>query len=551
MFELLDRDANGRTGKFTIGKKEIKTPNIAIVINPNRMLVPPKELKGFGADLIITNSYIIYRNQKLREKAEKGLHKFLNWSGPIYTDSGTFQMYSQNVKDINSEEIIDFQEKIKSDIITPVDMFTLPDDSKETARKKLKETSKRILSARGLTKKTLNAPIQGGLFLDLRKKACVEAKKSNPDLFSIGGIVPLMEQYRFRELCDIILTCKQNLPFSKPVHAFGAGHPMVFSLLTAFGCDLFDSAMYSIAARRGGYLTTNGTHQFENLTEFPCSCPMCANSNPRDVENKEEFLTKHNLYVTFQEIRTIRQAIKEDSLWELVQSRVRSHPKLLEAFEYNLKKYKRFISKHDNISKKSAFFYSGKESEYRPEVILAKERLKKVKSKRYFTKKPFGRIPVELSGVYPFSQSIIPGEPDKRVRSKPEEAVKKTIEYQFGKHKLKKFKVEISRKTGRIRRVYSDKLLGTIRSYDGLFLPTKEGANFIDMKKVVVDDDAVPFVENGKSVFAKFVKSAKGILPSEEVSVVDKKGRILAVGKALLNEDEMKDFNRGMAVKTR
>ena len=65
----------------------------------------------------------------------------------------------------------------------------------------------------------------------------------------IGGVVPLMMEYRFSELVDIILTVKGSLSPSRPVHLFGAGHPMLLSLSVLLGCDLFDSAAYVLYAQ--------------------------------------------------------------------------------------------------------------------------------------------------------------------------------------------------------------------------------------------------------------------------------------------------------------
>ena len=285
MIEVIDRDAGARITKWEIGKHKIMLPNICVVINPNRMIVKPKDLKKYGAEIIITNSYIINKHEKLRNEAIKGIHRFLGWNGPVYTDSGTFQMYSQKVKGIHPEKIIEFQNAINSDIETPVDVFTLPDDAKSVARKKLNETVKRVRKARKSAVNNLAGPIQGGSFLDLRAEASKKIAKTNPDVFAIGGIVPLMEQYRFRELSDIVLTCKKNLPANRPIHAFGAGHPITFAMLAAFGCDLFDSAMYHIAARRGGYLTINGTYNMKDIREFPCSCPECSRTSPEKVKS--------------------------------------------------------------------------------------------------------------------------------------------------------------------------------------------------------------------------------------------------------------------------
>ncbi|MBU5557689.1 MAG: tRNA guanosine(15) transglycosylase TgtA [Candidatus Aenigmarchaeota archaeon] len=563
MLEPVDRDAGGRICKWTVDKHIIHTPNIAIVINPNNMPVTPLELKkDFGAEIIITNSYIINKHEELKQQALKqGLHKFLNWSGPIYTDSGTFQMYSQGVKTIDPIGIVEFQKTIGSNIVTPVDVFTFPDDTAAVAKRKLNETVRRIMAARkSISDRYLVGPIQGGMYLDLRKAACKKVAKIQPDVFAIGGIVPLMESYRFDELAEIIITCKKNLPFTKPVHAFGAGHPMLFAFLTAIGCDLFDSAMYSLAAQRDGYLTTSGTIPLFDLQEFPCSCPVCSKADVIDIKKlpkpeREVFLAKHNLYVTFQEMRAIRTAIRGQWLWELVQERARAHPTLLEALHWTLARHAKWLLNLEWVSKRSALFWSGEESGHRPEILRALEWLKRVKSKRKFTKPPFGKIPVGLKSVYPFGQSIIPGVPEPKIKTTPKEIFSATVDYQFGNSTSKRFKdvrLEISRRTGRIRRVYKDNtLLGTIRPADGFFVPTIEGAKILKgkIKKVkITDPEVAGIVSRGGSVFVKFVKPLDVIFPGEEVSIVDKNNKIIGVGQTLLNSEEMKQLKRGVAI---
>ncbi|MEM5804317.1 MAG: tRNA guanosine(15) transglycosylase TgtA [Candidatus Aenigmatarchaeota archaeon] len=559
MLELIDRDAAGRICRWAISRHSITTPNICVVVNPNRLTVPPEELKReFGAEIIITNSYIIRRSDRLRPLAEAGLHQMLGWGGPVYTDSGTFQMYSQGNVDVNPDEIIGFQKKIGSDIITPLDMFTRPDDNLKMAKANLAETVRRVKAARGEVKdRLLVGPIQGGRFLDLRRKACKEVAKLSPDVFAIGGIVPLMEQYRFAELADIVLACKAELPAHAPVHAFGAGHPMVFALLAAFGCDLFDSAMYSLAADRGAYLTVSGTRQLSDISEFPCSCPLCSKHEPKGVlglpeQERKAWLARHNLYVTFEELRTVRQAIRENSLWELVQERSRAHPALLEALAHALKAHSKLLLEKDLFSKRSALMWSGPETAVRPEVVRAKQLLRRVRAKNAVAKEPFGRVPAALMHVYPFGQSVMPAAPKFRP-AKPEDVVRSVVRYQYGSDlKAKSISVEVSRKTGMVRRVWQKKkLLGTVRPHDGLFLPTMEGAKLLKMKKVLIDDPEVAkYVREGRSVFAKFVSKADDIVPGEEVAVFH--GReLIAVGSALLSGKEMKEMRRGTAVSVR
>ncbi len=563
-FELLSRDAGGRACKLAVGKDKIKTPNIAIVINPNRMIVPLSEIKKMGCEIIITNSYIISKNAGLRECALKeGLQKFLGWDGPVYTDSGTYQMYSQNVFDINPDEIVEFQKSINSDFITPLDLFTLPSDTRAAAKKKLLETAKRTAAARKNVEGNIVGPVQGGLFPDLRAQACKKIARINPDIFAIGGIVPLMEQYDFKNLCNIILTCKQSLPSNKPVHAFGAGHPISFALLAACGCDMFDSALYSLAAQRGAYITASGSYQLSDLAEFPCSCPACSQNSPEQIKKaeqseKEKFLATHNLFATFAELRLVRQSISENSLWELVQQRARAHPRILEALIFVLKKYKNYFMEKDMATKRSAFLYGGEESALRPEVLRAKEKLKNVKSKKYFVKQPFGKIPAELRSVYPFGQSIMPFYNEKSLsKIKPEQRIKAVLDYQFGKgagNLVKDYEMEISRKTGRIKRIYSgESLIGTFRANDGVFLPSIFGAELLrsKIKKVFVRDRGVAeYLRKGSDLFSKFAWKPDAILPREEVAICF--GReILCVGSALLNWKEMKEFKKGVAVKAR
>ncbi len=566
MFEIKARAASGRVGKWQIGKHSITTPTLAVVVTPNSRIVSLKNIKKIGAEIIITNAYIMKKSEHAQEIQKKGVHKFYGWDGPIYTDSGTFQMYSQGKFEITPQETLEFQKSIGSDIITPLDLFTLPTDSKEIAREKLKETISRIRSAREIVQKQqLCGPVQGGAYIDLRKKAALEVSKASPDLFAIGGIVPLMEQYRFSKLVESILSARQNLDPSKPIHAFGAGHPMIFALLAAIGVDFFDSAAYAIFARQGRYLTVNGTKAISELHELPCSCPVCSENTARELAEDTSLLAKHNLYATFEEIRTIRQAIFDGSLWELVEERIRSHPAMLEAYQA-IGKYRKFLEKSEPVSSKHAFFYLGKESLQRPVVFRAKNRLKEMK----FTKKDetfnwLGlKVPIGLKMVYPFGQSIIPGQKKSGV-AKPIDAAWQVISYQYQMPLLKAKKIiskdcvaEISRNTGRLQRLKNkDMLLGTFRGSDGYFIPTFEGAKEIVKQlhgayTVHVNKDVEQLIREGKTLFSKFVAAAdEKIRPGDEVFVVGSEGELLATGTALLNSREMTSFKYGVAVDIR
>ena len=558
-FELLSRDAAGRIFKIKEGDKKIRTPTIAIVVNPNKMTLSIKELKKAGVDLIITNAYILMKSKYREEIEKKGLHRFFKWKNFIYTDSGTYQMFSRDIKEIDNALIVKFQKKIKSDFVTPVDVFTLPTDDYKTSEKKLGETFKRVEKAREIVGEIV-FPIQGGMHLSLRKKACLVANSYEPKIFAIGGIVPLMNEYRYKELLDIILTCKVNLKPNIPVHAFGAGHPMTFALLTACGVDIFDSAMYSLAAYEERYLTPYGTKRLDKLIEFPCSCEVCSKHSPKDLKEmdkkeREKLLAKHNLHAIIEEIKRVRQAIVENALWELVQIRARSHVNILKALLFALKKYKKYFVENDVFPKPRGINYSGKETEMRPEIVKSKQKLKNVKSKSFVEIKPFGKVPKNLLSTYPFLHFQGMQEFEER-EVNWKSYFKLLLEYQFGKNAskaVKNFELEIA-KTGKPRYVFSNgERIGTISAETGFFLPNLRGVQLLKnfMKKVYVKKEAERFVRKSKYALAKFLYTKDKITPGEEVIIISEDGKLIGCGKSILNAKEINSFQRGNAIKVR
>ncbi|HDO42103.1 MAG TPA: pseudouridine synthase [Candidatus Bathyarchaeota archaeon] len=144
------------------------------------------------------------------------------------------------------------------------------------------------------------------------------------------------------------------------------------------------------------------------------------------------------------------------------------------------------------------------------------------------------------------------------------ERIRKIADYQFGKgvgEKLFPKEVEIvrSKRTGKIKYIYfNGTLLATLNPLTGLFTLTIEGAKRVlaamQPKRlwVQIRDEAVPFVERGSDVFVKHIINLdEEIRPGEEVIVIDGKGEVIAVGRAILSGIEMKAFKRGVAVKVR
>jgi 7-cyano-7-deazaguanine tRNA-ribosyltransferase len=376
-WEISDIDALGRIGKLVVNDKEMITPNLFPVVHPYRNILNLSELKKIGAQGVFTNAYIIYQNPEIRDIILKGgIHKHLSFDGIIATDSGAFQkyMYRKTDFELNAEDIEKFQEDIDSDFPVILDEPVQPDDDYETAKKKVNlsiQRAKDNINRRAKDTCHWFGPIHGAKYMDLLEISTIEMSKLNFDVYAIGGLVKSLLNYRFDLVIKTLLKVKENLVWNKPVHMFGLGLPQFFSLAVACGCDLMDSAAYVLFAKENRYFTlSTGTRNLEELDEFPCHCPICCEYKPKEVLNfnddlRTELLAKHNLYLSFSELRTIRQAIKEGNLWELVEQRIRNHPSLVDAFGI-IKSSFELSEKHEKVYKPHGRLFSSPESIHRP-----------------------------------------------------------------------------------------------------------------------------------------------------------------------------------------
>ncbi|MEE9377855.1 MAG: tRNA guanosine(15) transglycosylase TgtA [Candidatus Lokiarchaeia archaeon] len=376
-YEILDVDALGRIGKLEVNKKQMITPNLFPVIHPFKNIIPSSDFKNFGAQSVFTNAYILYQNETIKENVlKKKIHQFLDFDGLIATDSGAFQQYmynSSNMK-INAEEIEGFQEKIESDFPVILDIPLQPDDTYEMAMNKVDATIDR---ARENIKRRSNencvwfGPIHGGKYHDLLIRCVNEMNNLDFGVYAIGGLVKLFLDYRFDVAIQILLNVKKSIKPNKPLHMFGLGLPQFFSLAVACGCDLMDSAAYILYAKENRYFTlSTGTKNLEELEEFPCYCPICTKFSPNELKKFEDklrikLIAEHNLYLSFSELKTIRQAIREGNLWDLVEQRIRAHPNLVKAARILKKDYPTF-ELYEKIYKKHGRKFVSYENIYRP-----------------------------------------------------------------------------------------------------------------------------------------------------------------------------------------
>jgi 7-cyano-7-deazaguanine tRNA-ribosyltransferase len=261
--------------------------------------------------------------------------------------------------------------------------------------------------------------------------------------------------------------------------------------------------------------------------------------------------------------------------------------------------HKRLNERYKPLFNTTVVFKEGK----KPYSTFYSKEIGKIMSKNeanLLVRSHFGPVPIELDEMYPFAQSVFPGFVDKET----EEAARvvfnlftknkkicywngnKTLteldrvsigdfdpdmnrisavsDMQFGKNASKtllngSIKIIKSKKTGKIRNVYCNgKHVLSMRASDGMFTLKTDGAKLLHKSfkypklRVIVNDDAAPFIKDGKSVFARFVKDCDPDLrPLDECLIVDKKDNLLAIGRCILNRFEMLSFNYGIAVKSR
>ena len=525
-----------------------------------------QELAECGAQGIITNSYIIHKNSGLKKRAiAEGIHAMLGWEGPVMTDSGTFQSHVYGEIDMEPDVILDFQKKMGVDIGTVLDVFTEPGTRFREASKELKETQKRIEEAdQNKGDMLLAAPIQGGRHLDLRHRAATAASETNADLFPIGGIVPLMEQNKFQRLAEVVFSSKKGLDISKPVHLFGCGHPILFALAVFMGCDVFDSSSYAKFASRDSLMFTWGTRKLDDLEVLPSefsAAPGITIEQLKAMESSERqrIIAKHNLIVSFTEIRRVKQAIHEGTLWELVENRLRTSPALMKVFDV-LKEEGEWLSKFEPAYRYKTPVKTGKESDERP--IFANFRKF---SEGDMTHPYFGRMPLQLSETYPFHPGLLQDDMEGwKMQNWDIARVRTILDYQFGKGIGNVFTngdVELvtSRKTKRLRNLVLDgKHLASLSHRRGLFILQEQGARLIHKNskslqfRIVIDPETASFNRDGKSVFCKFVKDIdENLRCMDECIVVTPKDELVAFGKLIVSPEELGLGQQGMAIRVR
>lgn len=401
-FEVAYSDLAARIGRLQTRHGVIETPAFVPVIHPVRQTISPKFLKSLGFSAIITNAYIALEHYGDIAR-EKGIHEIVDFDGVVMTDSGGYQVLEYGSIGVEPGLIAQFEKDIGSDICVPLDKPTGYGLDYPTAKSYVEQTLSNAKDTLPIilegstdvkephqTKKEARiygqiwaGPIQGAEHLDLVRYAASELDKIGYTLMALGSPVEIMEAYEFSILAQMIASVKSAVP-TKPIHLFGAGHPLTIPLVVALGCDMFDSASYMLYAKDNRYMHSNGTARLEDLIYLPCHCPVCTKYSAKELLNIEKEtrtaeIAKHNLYILQSELNTVKQAIVDGRLWEYVIQKSRAHPKLMDAVE--MLKNTEFLGQGTPLFKQKAIFLFDPIDQFRPEAVYFRQMVSRFRSR--------------------------------------------------------------------------------------------------------------------------------------------------------------------------
>lgn len=313
--------------------------------------ISPEMLKEMHSQVILANTYHLWLRpgEDVIEKAG-GLHKFMNYDGPMLTDSGGFQVFSlgktrkieeegvkfKSIIDgsalfLSPEKAIEIQNKLGADIIMSFDECAPYPCTYEYMKDSMERTlrwAKRGKEAHKNTdKQALFGIVQGGEYADLRERCAKELVKMDFLGYSIGGTsVGEPKDVMYKMVDDAV----KWLPEDKPRYLMGVGNPIDLIECAIRGIDMYDCVLPTRVARHGAVMTSMGRININNEKykydytplDPNCDCYTCKNytkSYIRHLHKCDEIFGKtllsiHNVNFLLKLASDIRQAIKEDRL---------------------------------------------------------------------------------------------------------------------------------------------------------------------------------------------------------------------------------------------
>lgn len=354
-YTLIHKDAhsNARLGKINVFGKEVETPVFMPVgTQATVKFLSPEDIKAIGSSIILGNTYHLWLRPgtEVMEKAG-GIHKFMNYDGPVLTDSGGFQVFSladtRKIKEegvtfkshldgstlfMSPEDSIHIQESIGSDIAMSFDeCIPYPSDYdyvKDSVERTLR-WAKRGKDAHTRKDQALFGIVQGSKYEDLRKYCAKELVKMDFDGYSIGGTSVGEDKETHYKMLDYTLP---YLPEDKPRYEMGIGAINDIFEAVERGVDMFDCVLPTRIARHGTLMTSEGRINIKKniyADDFgpvdpECDCECCRNYTRAYINHLfraneglgNRLMSIHNLRFLIHIMEGIRQAIKEDRFLE-------------------------------------------------------------------------------------------------------------------------------------------------------------------------------------------------------------------------------------------
>ena len=364
-YELKKQSKRARYGILHTNYGSFETPMFMPVgTQATVKTLSPEELKEVGSGIILSNTYHLWlRPGEDTVNGAGGLHKFMNYDGPILTDSGGFQVFSlakNKKKDIVEEGVIfkshldgkkllltpelsiEIQNKLDSDIAMSFDECIPYPATYEYAKASTERTlrwAKRGKDVHKNPNQSLFGIVQGGEYEDLRKYSAEETVKMDFDGYSIGGTSVGEDKDTMYRMIDYAV---KYLPEDKPRYLMGVGEPIDIIEGVERGIDMFDCVLPTRIARHGNAFTKNGKINIKNAQykeDFTplddCDCYACRNYTKAYIRHlivaNESFgqrlLSIHNIRFLIKLTEDIRIAIKEDRLEEFKEEFIKRYYK--------------------------------------------------------------------------------------------------------------------------------------------------------------------------------------------------------------------------------
>ena len=350
-YELLHNDGDARYGTIETNYGKFETPIFMPVgTQATVKTLSPEELKDIKSGIILSNTYHLWLRpgEDIVDKAG-GLHKFMNYDGPILTDCGGFQVFSlikNKKKDIMEEGVIfkshlngekllltpeksiEIQNKLDSDIAMSFDECIPYPASYEYAKSSTERTIRWAIRGKRVhanPRQSLFGIVQGGEYTDLREFSAKETVKIGFDGYSIGGTsVGEGKDVMYKMIEDAV----RYLPLDKPRYLMGVGEPIDILEGVSRGIDMFDCVLPTRLARHGHAFTLDGNINLKNakyredfsVIDENCDCYCCKNYTKAYIRHLiianetfgQRLLSIHNLRFLIRLTENIRDSIKKD-----------------------------------------------------------------------------------------------------------------------------------------------------------------------------------------------------------------------------------------------